>query len=312
MISCSPTRGQRRLIFMKHRGFTLIELLVVIAIIAILAAILFPVFAQAKEAAKKTQTLSNIKQLGLGTLMYANDNDDTLSFSYAFDHDASHGCGGAGWWNLSNFQAWTQMVYPYVKSGGKNGGNYNDSDQGTPNAGLFIDPAWQYTAPTVDGMGTKVDGDYQNTDGTSSLYPFNSYLPNADLFSPNIFVGCSWAGDQGLGSATLTSIGQPTQTIMLGQGYQQTSTYGLQVYTGGGNGSTSSPFDYDWSKKLPQRNGMAYALSDGHAKFFGSTKNWYTPDPAYTSGPAEPFGPVAASAKNRPSAAAFFGPRAGQ
>jgi prepilin-type N-terminal cleavage/methylation domain-containing protein len=63
---------------MRSRGFTLIELLVVIAIIAILAAILFPVFAQAKEAAKKTQSLSNTKQLALGQLLYSNDADDTV------------------------------------------------------------------------------------------------------------------------------------------------------------------------------------------------------------------------------------------
>jgi len=55
------------------RGFTLIELLVVIAIIAILAAILFPVFAQAKAAAKKTADLSNLKQLGTATKIYLND-----------------------------------------------------------------------------------------------------------------------------------------------------------------------------------------------------------------------------------------------
>src|SRR5512140_1359513 len=60
----------------RARGFTLIELLVVIAIIAILAAILFPVFAQAKLAAKKTTDLSNLKQLGLGAIMYSADNDD--------------------------------------------------------------------------------------------------------------------------------------------------------------------------------------------------------------------------------------------
>jgi prepilin-type N-terminal cleavage/methylation domain-containing protein/prepilin-type processing-associated H-X9-DG protein len=60
------------------RAFTLIELLVVIAIIAILAAILFPVFAQAKEAAKKTTSVNNLKQIGLAWLMYAGDYDDTL------------------------------------------------------------------------------------------------------------------------------------------------------------------------------------------------------------------------------------------
>jgi prepilin-type N-terminal cleavage/methylation domain-containing protein/prepilin-type processing-associated H-X9-DG protein len=63
---------------MIRRAFTLIELLVVIAIIAILAAILFPVFAQAKEAAKKTQCVSNTKQTGLAGIMYATDFDDTL------------------------------------------------------------------------------------------------------------------------------------------------------------------------------------------------------------------------------------------
>jgi prepilin-type N-terminal cleavage/methylation domain-containing protein len=63
---------------MKRRAFTLIELLVVIAIIAILAAILFPVFAQAKEAAKKTQCVSNTKQTALAAIMYATDYDDTL------------------------------------------------------------------------------------------------------------------------------------------------------------------------------------------------------------------------------------------
>jgi prepilin-type N-terminal cleavage/methylation domain-containing protein len=69
----------------NRSAFTLIELLVVIAIIAILAAILFPVFAQAKEAAKKTACLSNAKQIGLAFKMYLNDNDDTSPIFYAYN-----------------------------------------------------------------------------------------------------------------------------------------------------------------------------------------------------------------------------------
>ena len=67
---------------MSRRGFTLIELLVVIAIIAILAAILFPVFARAREKARQTSCLSNLKQLGLGCLMYAQDYDDCFPINY--------------------------------------------------------------------------------------------------------------------------------------------------------------------------------------------------------------------------------------
>jgi len=64
------------------RGFTLIELLVVIAIIAILAAILFPVFAQARESARKATCLANVKQIALAVLMYTQDYDETLPTSY--------------------------------------------------------------------------------------------------------------------------------------------------------------------------------------------------------------------------------------
>jgi prepilin-type N-terminal cleavage/methylation domain-containing protein len=67
------------------KGFTLIELLVVIAIIAILAAILFPVFAQAKEAAKKTATLTQYKQVGTGSAIYLADNDDMFPLAFAFN-----------------------------------------------------------------------------------------------------------------------------------------------------------------------------------------------------------------------------------
>jgi prepilin-type N-terminal cleavage/methylation domain-containing protein len=74
-----------RSLFPSRKGFTLIELLVVIAIIAILAAILFPVFAQAKAAAKKTSCLSNLKQLGTAAQIYLSDTDDVWPVTYGFD-----------------------------------------------------------------------------------------------------------------------------------------------------------------------------------------------------------------------------------
>jgi len=98
---------------MKARGFTLIELLVVIAIIAILAAILFPVFAQAKLAAKKTVALSNAKQVALAQYMYMNDYDDHLIKSY-FGFPVAPAC------NWSTAPAidydWRYAIQPYQKS----------------------------------------------------------------------------------------------------------------------------------------------------------------------------------------------------
>jgi len=91
------------------KAFTLIELLVVIAIIAILAAILFPVFAQAKLAAKKTQTLSNLKQIGLGTQMYMGDADDVF---VPFTNNA----GDATNWSALRHTP-PGLIDPYIKNG---------------------------------------------------------------------------------------------------------------------------------------------------------------------------------------------------
>ncbi|MHB8635392.1 MAG: prepilin-type N-terminal cleavage/methylation domain-containing protein [Fimbriimonadaceae bacterium] len=88
------------------RAFTLIELLVVIAIIAILAAILFPVFAQAKIQAKKAASISNNKQLALATLMYMNDADDRfMPWGYTFSYRA---------YPLPSDEDQLQIIYPYI------------------------------------------------------------------------------------------------------------------------------------------------------------------------------------------------------
>lgn len=86
------------------KGFTLIELLVVIAIIAILAAILFPVFAKAREKARQTSCLSNMKQLGVAVLSYVQDYDETLPNTWY----------GPGAW--PGAYQWPQAVYPYIKN----------------------------------------------------------------------------------------------------------------------------------------------------------------------------------------------------
>src|SRR5690606_30618080 len=113
---------------MLRRAFTLIELLVVIAIIAILAAILFPVFAQAKAAAKKTASLSNVKQLGTGVNIYIADYDDFMPLSGGLpetsnfwtvdstnDTPADWDPGFSDYWSAYEC-FWANSVMPYVKN----------------------------------------------------------------------------------------------------------------------------------------------------------------------------------------------------
>src|SRR5512142_2027300 len=96
------------------RGFTLIELLVVIAIIAILAAILFPVFAQARESARTSTCLSNVKQLTLGMMQYVQDYDERFP-GWDWGFFCNGGNNGAP---RDSSAFWTMAIYPYVKNTG--------------------------------------------------------------------------------------------------------------------------------------------------------------------------------------------------
>ena len=123
-----------------RRGFTLIELLVVIAIIAILAAILFPVFARAREKAKMASCLSNTKQLGLGAMMYVQDYDDIMFPRCT----GTWGQPGAVYWYPTSATA-PGFIMPYVKNEQifycpsvptKIGYGYNFGLAGTPSSAI--------------------------------------------------------------------------------------------------------------------------------------------------------------------------------
>lgn len=118
-------------VFLMKKAFTLIELLVVIAIIAILAAILFPVFAQAKEAAKRTKVLAESKQTGTSMAIYSADNDDLLPLMYPYDPVTGVMDGTAPNYRLAAVPAgwgpnaakaagdavcWVNSIYPYTKN----------------------------------------------------------------------------------------------------------------------------------------------------------------------------------------------------
>ena len=196
---------------MKHQAFTLIELLVVIAIIAILAAILFPVFAQAKLAAKKASDLSSVKQIGTGTILYLNDSDDVFplvdftrpDYDYTYDYRWSS----------------TLCLGPYLKS-----------------APIFLSPVDTAVKPALPATATTVPA-ARNAQAATNSFMANAISPS--LFAPGYFpptvtmanhrgifgAGYYYAGPTELTSASNTAIEAISETIMYANGAVENMAY---------------------------------------------------------------------------------------
>jgi prepilin-type N-terminal cleavage/methylation domain-containing protein len=182
---------------MKRRAFTLIELLVVIAIIAILAAILFPVFAQAKLAAKKTSSLSNIKQMALASIMYGNDFDDNIPIFVNGDYQYL-----VNPTSTRRSDTWVFEVEPYIKS-------------------LTLD---------TDPMTTDVDNIFSS--GPYAWYRNQNLFP---YYGINYLFLSPWDGNCqfSAGSKSFSGASQPANTVFFTQTRAGTPTYtsGLGYFT---------------------------------------------------------------------------------
>ncbi len=163
----------------RPAGFTLIELLVVIAIIAILAAILFPVFSGAREAARKASCMSNNRQYATATLMYVQDYDETLPMSAYMEGSLVGGCVATFYW----------AVDPYVN---------NKQVAQCPSEPQALDVA------AVFGLF------FKPCPGTP---PFTGYSTNLDLFVTGAFPGSA-----GSSPISLAQIGRPSDTVMIYDG----------------------------------------------------------------------------------------------
>ena len=190
----------------KKSGFTLIELLVVIAIIAILAAILFPVFAQARAQARKTTCLSNTKQIGLSVLMYVQDYDEQLPLLYVKDTSGN----SSDFWlaGTASVQAWQNLVQPYTKNWGlfvcPDGGM--TSTNVTATTGDREHPFLNYGIPPVSGLGAVANwGDkYYSSGAGVGWQGVGGFYADAGWGSPSA----------GAASASLASIAAPASMTL--------------------------------------------------------------------------------------------------
>ncbi len=236
----------------QRRGFTLIELLVVIAIIAILAAILFPVFAQAREKARQAMCLSNLNQLIKGTIMYASDYDGTYPF----------GLRGTSRDNILYFVH--DLTHPYRKNADiLKCPSYAQSEGGQDYTG----PNWQsgqygrslFAAIRVRCGACRPAGTFR----------YNAYTFNLGLFSTMLGTpgnnGCvsqpSGLAARCFNPVTEAGVPQPADTIAyvdgyFPRGYNRTEFRAWIDYW------------YKWESWPRHTEGMSVAFIDGHVKWF--------------------------------------------
>jgi prepilin-type N-terminal cleavage/methylation domain-containing protein/prepilin-type processing-associated H-X9-DG protein len=235
----------------RRRGFTLIELLVVIAIIAILAAILFPVFAQAREAARKTSCVSNMKQIGLGLLMYAGDYDETLPWA------------ASNITTSDNF-AWYQNIEPYIKSG-----ITRLPDGSFKQVPFYTCPSYQNSSvPLAPG----------DPAPPAKATPVRSYGVNSNLMP---FMQSGWSSKWFPGKFTSLAEINSVSSIVLAahQTGGRVAVSGDDVTTNcSGDEEGSAPgwnSGYYCAARFQHNGGSVYVLADGHAKWFkGPTTSW--------------------------------------
>jgi len=236
------------------KAFTLIELLVVIAIIAILAAILFPVFAQAKMAAKKTSDLSNVKQLTLGVMMYGNDNDDDYPFCW-------------GW--SSEWKPWHQQVDPYVKS-----------------LALWKSPVDNWGRGTEGNDPTCLPGKETRGVTYSMNYTWPAFANDSGTWWGSGSEQCNMSPTCDSGGQSQTSVPAVASTILIAPRpnwyHQWCEGWATEVFFNYGE------FTMKGGGEKMFNNGTNYGLCDGHAKFFtkdatlkGQGSQTGTPKPSY-------------------------------